>query len=184
MTIFDVKPVQIHAGSMRYYVCKKSSRRAAAISPRVAALAADERASGLDRAGTFMRFAHEIALRKERLMDLFARLRARGRRVAGYGASGRANTMIQYCGLDRSHIDYVIDDAPAKWGYYTPGAHFEIRSNEILRNAPPDYLLIFAWGYFSEIADKCRDYLEGGGRMIVPLPDVRLIMHPLPGVEL
>jgi SAM-dependent methyltransferase len=184
MTIFDVKPIQIHAGSMRYFVCKESSRLATAISPRVAALRNDELAAGLDKADTFIRFAHDIALRRDRLMDLLGRLRAKGRSVAGYGASGRANTIIQYCGIGREHLDYIIDDAPAKWGYYTPGSHFIIRSNDALRDSPPDYLLVFAWGYFSEIAERCRDYLEAGGRMIVPLPDVRLILHPLPGVEL
>jgi SAM-dependent methyltransferase len=184
LTIFDVKPVQMHAGSMRYFVCKDSSRFASAISPRVATLRNDELAAGLDKAETFIRFAHDIALRRNRLMELLGQLRAKGRTVAGYGASGRANTIIQYCGIGREHLEYVIDDAPAKWGYYTPGSHFPIRSNEALKNATPDYLLVFAWGYFSEIAERCRDYLEWGGRMIVPLPDVRLILHPLPDVEL
>jgi SAM-dependent methyltransferase len=184
MTIFDVKPVQIHAGSMRYFVCRESSRHARVISPRVAALRSDELANGFDKAETFIRFAHDIEQRKERLMDLLARLRARGRSVAGYGASGRANTIIQYCGIGHDHMQYMIDDAPAKWGYYTPGSHFLICSNEVLVKSPPDYLLIFAWGYFSEIAERCRDYLEAGGRMILPLPDVRLILHPLPGVAL
>jgi methylation protein EvaC len=184
LTIFDVKPIQIHAGSMRYFVCKESSRHASSISPRVAALRNDELASGLDKADTFIRFAHDIALRKDRLMELLGQLRDKGRSVVGYGASGRANTIIQYCGIGREHLEYIIDDAPAKWGYYTPGSHFLIRSGQVLKEAPPDYLLIFAWGYFSEIAERCRDYLEGGGRMIVPLPDVRLILHPLPGVEL
>ena len=184
MTVFDVKPVQIHAGSMRYFVCRKSSRRAKAISPRVTALRNDELAHGFHRAETFIRFAQDIAQRKERLMDLLGRLRAGGRTIAGYGASGRANTIIQYCGIGREHLECIIDDAPAKWDYYTPGSHFPIRSNEVLKSAPPDYLLIFAWGYFSEIAERCRDYLEAGGRMIVPLPDVRLILHPLPGMAL
>jgi SAM-dependent methyltransferase len=184
LTIFDVKPIQIHAGSMRYFVCRESSRHATAISPRVAALRNDEVAGGLDRAETFLRFAHDIALRRDRLMELLGQLRAKGRSVAGYGASGRANTIIQYCGIGREHLEYIIDDAPAKWGYYTPGSHLLIRSNDALKDSPRDYLLVFAWGYFSEIAERCRDYLEGGGRMIVPLPDVRLIMHPVPGVEL
>jgi SAM-dependent methyltransferase len=184
MTVFDVKPVQIHAGSMRYFVCRKASRHARTISPRVAALRADELANGFDKAETFIRFAHDIASRKDRLMDLLGRLRAGGRTIAGYGASGRANTIIQYCGIGREHLEYMIDDAPAKWGYYTPGSHFQIRSNAALKEDPPDYLLVFAWGYFAEIAERCRDYLEGGGRMIVPLPDVRLILHPLPGVPL
>jgi methylation protein EvaC len=184
LTIFDVKPIQSHAGSMRYFVCGESSRHASAISPRVAALRNDELTAGMDKAETFIRFANDIAQRRDRLMDLLEQLRAKGRTVAGYGASGRANTIIQYCGIGREHLEYIIDDAPAKWGYYTPGSHFLIRSSGVLRESPPDYLLLFAWGYFSEIAERCRDYLEGGGRMIVPLPDVRLILHPLPGVEL
>ena len=69
-------------------------------------------------------------------------------------------------------------------GFYTPGSHFPICSNDALKESPPDFLLLFAWGYFSEIAEKCRDYLDGGGRMILPLPDVRLIMHPTANTEL
>lgn len=178
MTIFAVKPIPIHAGSMRYYVCKKNSRHAAVISPRVATLRKDEIAAGFDKAETFIRFAADIAVRRTKLMELLEGVRAKGRSIAGYGASGRANTIIQYCGIDNSHLEYMIDDAAAKWGYYTPGSHFLIRSKEILKESPPDYLLIFAWSYFSEIAEKCREYLDGGGRMIVPLPDVKLIMHP------
>ena len=178
MVVFDVKPIPIHGGSMRYYVCKRGSRYAGAVSPRVELLRQDEIGAGLDRAETFVRFASEIAQRKETLMSLLTRLRAAGRSVAGYGASGRANTIIQYCNITHEHLDYMIDDAPSKHGFYTPGSHFLIRPNSVLQEDPPDYLLIFAWSYFNEIADKCRSYLDGGGRMIVPLPDVRLIAHP------
>ena len=72
----------------------------------------------------------------------------------------------------------MIDDAPAKHGYYTPGSHLLIRSNEILRTEPPDYLLIFAWAFFNEIAAKCSDYLARGGRLVIPLPDVRVTRYP------
>jgi hypothetical protein len=148
------------------------------VSPRVSLLHQDELNSGLDRAETFVRFAGEIAKRRDALMSLLARLRAAGRSVAGYGASGRANTIIQYCNITHDHIEYMIDDAPSKHGFYTPGSHFLIRPNTVLTESPPDYLLIFAWSYFNEIAEKCRAYLDAGGRMIVPLPDVRLILHP------
>ena len=69
-------------------------------------------------------------------MDLLTRLRSKGRTIAGYGASGRANTIIQYCGIGRDHLEYMIDDAPAKHGYSTPGSHLLIRSNEVLRTRP------------------------------------------------
>jgi hypothetical protein len=72
----------------------------------------------------------------------------------------------------------MIDDAPAKTGFFTPGSHFEIHNNKILKEDKPDYLLIFAWSFMNEIADKCADFLDGGGRILVPLPEVRMIMHP------
>ena len=184
MVVFDVKPIPIHGGSMRYYVCKRGSRYAGAVSPRVALLREDEVAAGLDRAETFARYAIHIAQRKQTLMDLLNRLRAAGRSVAGYGASGRANTIIQYCNITHDHLEYIIDDAPAKHGFYTPGSHFLIRPNTVIKDDPPDYLLIFAWSYINEIAEKCRPYLDGGGRMIVPLPNVSLILHPTAGMPL
>jgi SAM-dependent methyltransferase len=174
MVIFDVKPIPIHAGSMRFYVCKKESAHARSVSPAVTKLRDEELANGFDRAETFRRFAADVAERKADLMALLERLRRDGKRVAGYGASGRANTMIQYCGIDYSLLEYVIDDAPAKQGFYTPGSHFLVRSSAVLEKDPPDYLLLFAWSFFEEIARKNRSYLDNGGRMIIPLPEVRV----------
>jgi methylation protein EvaC len=179
MAVFDVKSIPIHAGSMRYYVCKKGSRHSSLVSPRVAVLKEEELANGFHQAETYARFAADVADRRERLMELLNRLKAKGHTIAGYGASGRANTIIQYCGIDHRHVDYLIDDAPAKLGFYTPGSHFLIRPRSVLRQVPPpDYLLIFAWSFFNEIAQKCAEYLDNGGRMIVPLPNVQIIMHP------
>jgi len=178
MVVFDIKPIPIHGGSMRYYVCKKGSRHSRMISNRVALLRNDERALGYDKAETYQRFASDCDLRRQQLMETIGKLRAKGRTIAGYGASGRANTIIQYCGIGTEHLECMIDDAPAKHGYYTPGSHLLIRSNEILRTEPPDYLLIFAWAFFNEIAAKCSDYLANGGRLVVPLPDVRVTLYP------
>ena len=111
-------------------------------------------------------------------MALLDRVGAQGKSVAGYGASGRANTIIQYCGIDHRHLDYIIDDASAKLGYYTPGEHFEIRSRQVLEEQAPEYLLIFAWSYLDSVMERCQNFLSNGGRMIVPLPDVRVISHP------
>jgi methylation protein EvaC len=178
MTIFDLKPIPIHGGSMRYYVCKKASYHARDISVRVQNLRNEERALGYDRPETYRRFASDCADRRGKLMDLLTRLRSKGRTIAGYGASGRANTIIQYCGIGRDHLEYMIDDAPAKHGYSTPGSHLLIRSNNVLRTDPPDYLLIFAWSFFNEIAAKSGDYVAQGGRLMVPLPDVRITFYP------
>jgi methylation protein EvaC len=176
MIVFDVKPVPIHAGSMRFYVCKQSSRHAAQVSERVTALEREERARGYDDVSAFQQFAARVATHKHDLISLLHRLKASGARIAGYGASGRANTIIQYCGIGREQLDYMIDDAPAKAGFYTPGSHLLIQSSSVLGQPnPPDYLLLFAWSFLEEIKTRCADYLKGGGRLIVPLPHVRII---------
>jgi len=175
MMVFDIKPIPIHAGSIRFYACKKGSKHSASVSPAVVALEAEERARGFDRYDTFLAFSDTVAAHRDELIRLLTHLRGQGKRISGYGASGRANTMIQYCGINHDHLDYMIDDAPAKASFYTPRSHFEIFSSSVLgRDDPPDYLLIFAWSFFEEIRKKNASYLARGGRMILPLPKVSI----------
>jgi methylation protein EvaC len=183
MVVFDVKAISIHGGSMRFYTCMKSSKHAATVSAQVVRLRNEEIAHGYDRVECFEKFASEIAARRDRLMNLLEEAREKGLRVGGYGASGRANTIIQYCGITHKHVQFMIDDASAKWGYFTPGSHIEVLPRDYLTNSPPDYLLVFAWGYLGEIAKKCKDYLEQGGKLLTPLPEVRLVSHPKPEVR-
>ncbi len=181
LVVFDLKAIGIHGGSMRFYICKKTSRRAMAVAANVTRVRQEELERGYDRVESFQRFADEIAQRKRRLMDILENARSTGLRVAGYGASGRANTIIQYCGITRDHVAFMIDDASAKWGYCTPGSHIEIRSRDSLSTEKPDYLLVFAWGYLNEIARNCKNYLDQGGKLLTPLPEVRLVSHPQSG---
>jgi 2-polyprenyl-3-methyl-5-hydroxy-6-metoxy-1,4-benzoquinol methylase len=176
MVVFDAKRVPIHAGSIRFCVGKKGSLRASVVSDRVKAMLAEETAKGYDKPETFIDFADRVARRKAELMTLLAKLKQEGRTIAGYGASGRANTMIQYCGISSAELEYMIDDAPAKVGYCTPGSHFLIHPSSILdQAAPPDYLVVFAWSFLAEIQKRCARYLQRGGRIIVPLPEVKVI---------
>jgi SAM-dependent methyltransferase len=176
MMVFDVKPIPIHGGSLRFYVCKQGSRHAAFVTPAVTRLLADEREKGYDRYETFVDFSSKVEQHRSDLMALLKRLRSEGKRIAGYGASGRANTIIQHCGINESHIDYMIDDAPAKAGFFTPGSHLEIRSRAAL-DAPgrPDYLLVFAWSFFEEIRRRNQPFLAAGGKMILPLPRLKVV---------
>lgn len=178
MVIFDIKPIPIHGGSIRYYAAKKGSSHAKNISSRVETLRQQEKELGYGKPETYQQFASRAAAKKEKLMTLLDTLKKKGRTVAGYGASGRANTIIQYCGITNEHLDFMIDDAPAKQGLYTPGSHLQIRNNQALMQDKPDYIVLFAWAFYEEIAAKCEDYLESGGRIIVPLPDVRITMYP------
>jgi methylation protein EvaC len=175
MIVFDVKPVAIHAGSMRFYVCKKGSKHGSSISPAVISLQEEELANGYHLSDTYIRFSSDVAERKSKLMALLNKIKKEGGKIAGYGASGRANTMIQFCGITHEQIDYMIDDAPAKAGYYTPGSHFVIYPSSVLGgNEAPDYVLVFAWSFFDEICKRNAAYLAKGGRMILPLPTIAI----------
>jgi SAM-dependent methyltransferase len=181
MMVFDIKPIPIHAGSIRFYACKNGSRHSGSVSRAVKALEAEEQARGFERYETFLEFSNTVASHRDKLVALLSELRSQGHHVAGYGASGRANAMIQYCGINHNQLDYMIDDAPAKAGFFTPKSHLEIFPSSILdRGNPPDFLLVFAWSFFDEIRKRNANYLANGGRLILPLPNVSIFPTPAP----
>ena len=94
--------------------------------------------------------------------------------IVGYGASGQPATIIQYCGINHQHLEYMVDDAPSKVGILHSRLSSFIKPSEEIYEDLPDYILIFAWGYFPEISDKHRRYFDKGGKAILPLPDVRV----------
>jgi hypothetical protein len=177
MEIIDVKPIPIHAGSMRYYVRKASCAGSVRqeVAKEVATLSREELLKRYDNLETFLTYATKVAEKRDQLIELLSGLKKAGRSIVGYGASGRANTIIQYCGLDGTWLDYIMDDAPAKQGFYTPGSHLLIRPSTALEEDHPDYVLVFAWSFAAEIKERCREYLKKGGRLIIPLPEVKLV---------
>lgn len=174
MVIFDLKEIPIHGGSIRYYAAKKDSIHAKTISENVKNLEKKEKELGYDKPKTYKAFAANVAEKKDQLMKLVDQIKSEGKSIVGYGASGRANTIIQYCGITNDHVDYMVDDAPAKQGLYTPGSHLVIRNNKYLKENNPDYVLLFAWAFYKEITAKLEDYTSKGGKIIVPLPEVKV----------
>ena len=175
MIVFDIKKVENHGGSIRFHVCRRNSELAFG-SDRVKKLRDEELAKGFNNISLFREFGKKIHQQRADLVDLLRRIKSEGKSVAGYGASGRANTMLQFCGIDDSLIDYMVDDAPAKTGFFTPGSHLEIKSKiPIVGDERPDYLVIFAWTFLNEICNRNTDYLQSGGRFIVPLPEIKIM---------
>jgi len=157
LRVFDVKHVPTHGGSMRYYACKDNREEL----PSVGELRRQE-AGKLDQLGTFLRFSRSIVEHCENLKRA-----TEGKKVVGYGASGRANAIIQYCNLD---IAYMVDDAPAKHGFFTPASHIEIFPSDKLKNESGDtVILAFAWGYIDELQSRWNL------PMTVPFPSIRVI---------
>ncbi len=173
--IFDVKPISIHAGSMRYYV-KNSENKNLKISANVNDLFKKENQQKLDKAKIYLTYSNAINKTKKDLLKLLDSLKKNGKTIAGYGASGRGTIIMNYCGLDKNYLDYVIDDAPAKQNTYTPGTHLKIVSSEILQtNKRPDYVVLFAWSFWDEIKTRNKTYVDQGGKFIIPLPTVKII---------
>ena len=177
LEIFNVKPIPIHGGSMRYYVRHAGKLNDKKTSLKLINLEKNEYEKGYDKKSTFLSYAKEVESTRTNLIDLLNILKSKNEEIIGYGASGRANTLIQYCGIDETLLNYIIDDAPMKQGYYTPGSHIKICSRDILEDNTPDYILIFAWSFFNEIIEKNMKYLKLGVKFIIPLPKVKIVYY-------
>jgi SAM-dependent methyltransferase len=165
MVLVDVERTQIHGGSLRLFVEHSGSP-----STRVLDLLAEERKRGVDRYEYFQHFARRIKEVRGRLTTLLTELKRQDKRIAGYGAAAKATTLLAYCGIGRETLDYVVDLSTFKQGRYMPGNHLRIYPPEYLLEDCPDYLLILAWNFASEIMRQQEKYERGGGRFIVPIP--------------
>ena len=175
MHIFDIKPIDIHGGSMRYYVSNVNSIKHKQ-SNKVEELCRSETNKGYNKLKTFEEFSFKVKEHKKEFSQLIRKLKSENHTIAGYGASGRANTLIQYCGLDSTTIDYIIDDAPQKSGFLTPGSHIPIFDRTHLSEVQnPDYLIIFAWSFFEEIHLRIKEIISDKTKIILPFPKIKII---------
>lgn len=172
LRIADVEHVGIHGGTVIVLVERAHQRPAG---ERARALIDEERARGVNRVDYLQAFAKRTEQIKLELVSMVHELKRRGKRLAGYGAPAKGNTMLNYCGINSSYLDYVRDNTPTKQGLYLPGTHIRIRSDEYAAANPPDYYLLLAWNYVDEILDKEKEFLDAGGGFIVPIPAPRIV---------
>jgi hypothetical protein len=176
MEIFDMTFTPgVRSGAVRFYA-KNIGKRSDEISDEVTNLAKLEEKKGFHIADTFLGYAQKVNNTRQQLMSLLDKLKNDGKTIIGYGASGRGTTIMNYCGIDNRHLDYVVDDAPAKHGFFTPGTHVPIKPWDFAKETKfPDYSLLFAWSFINEVKKKRMDYLKQGGHFIVPLPEVTVV---------
>ncbi len=172
LELVDVAPQTTHGGSMRYTLARTGSRPA---SPRVAEQLAKERAQGLDRPETYLRFKANCETSRRLLMGTLDDLRKAGKRVVGYGATSKSTTVTNYCGITPAHVAFISDTTPIKQGKLSPGAHIPVRPHAAFAEAYPDYALLFAWNHAAEIREKEQAFLAAGGRWIVYVPEVKIV---------
>jgi hypothetical protein len=133
-------------------------------------LLADEQRQGLRSPERYVRFAKKVQESKRTLLDLLIDLRRERRQVVGYGAPGKGNTLLNYCGIRTDFLDYTVDRNPYKHGLFTPGTHIPIRPVERIAETRPDYLLVLPWNLIDEISSQLVFVGEWGGKLIVPIP--------------
>jgi hypothetical protein len=174
MVIFDVEELSTHGGSIRIY-----ARRAEDISKPVNQSVHDmtfaEEALGQDRMSYYNSFASRVKESKRSILEWLIDAKRAGRTVVGFGAPGKGNTLLNYCGVGTDLIDFVVDDSPHKQGHYLPGSRIPILSPSSIYEAKPDYVVIMPWNLKDEIAPKLSYVKDWGGQLVVFLPEVRVL---------
>ena len=173
LRIFNIEKIKLRSGSLRFSCCRIKDKRTS--SKNVEKYIRDENKNGFNKLSYLKNYNNKIYKTKTDIIEIIKKIKKNNKTVYGYGASGRGTIIMNYCGLDKTYLDYVVDDAPAKRGKYTPGTHVKIVSWEDLKQVGyPDYFVLFAWPFLAEISKKRSEYLKSGGKFIVPLPKVTI----------
>lgn len=173
LTIEDVVELPTHGGSLR--VLARPRLSASAASPRVAEVLAAEAAAGLHSLAGHDGFAAAVLEVKTALLEFLTTAARQGRSVAGYGAPGKGNTLLNHCGVGTDLLPFTVDRNPHKQGMYLPGTHIPIHPPERLHEVRPDYILILPWNLRDEVVHQLQHAREWGARFVVPVPRLEVI---------
>jgi len=170
LVLFDVEELPTHGGSLRIYGRHKEDN-SRPVTSRVAELRRREKAVGLMQLESYRSFAERVKKTKRELLECLIRAKRAGKSIVGYGAPGKGNTLLNFCGIGRDFLDYTVDRNPYKQGKFTPGTHIPIYSPDRISETRPDYLLILPWNLKNEIMQQMGRIREWGGKFIVPIPE-------------
>jgi SAM-dependent methyltransferase len=173
LTLFDVEEIPTHGGSLRIYG-RHAEDVSKPASARVIELRAREESAGYRRMETYSQFSEQVKETKRKLLEFLIQAKARGKKIAGYGAPGKGNTLLNYCAIRTDFLDYTVDRNPYKHGKFLPGTHIPIYPPEHIRETRPDFLLILPWNLKDEIIKQNAFIREWGGKFVVPIPEVRI----------
>jgi len=172
MEVIDVEPQDTHGGSMRYIIAHKGAKP---ISTNVIRQLEFEENLGLTNIKTYNQFHLNCEKYKMDLMNQIDEIKSKGKTIAGYAATSKSTTIINYCGINNSHLDCIYDTTPIKQGKYSPGAHIPIVDHSHFKENYPDYALLFAYNHEKEIMEKELDFMKNGGRWITYVPEIKVI---------
>jgi SAM-dependent methyltransferase len=173
LAIFDVETLWTHGGSLRIFAGHAGEKPAE--TDRICAVRAREEAAGFHDAGGYGGFEERVRATKRDLLAFLIDAKARGKSVAAYGAPGKGNTLLNYCGIRTDFLDYAVDRNPYKHGRFLPGTHIPVYAPEKLAETKPDYILILPWNLRDEIVKQLAYAREWGAKFVVPIPRLEII---------
>lgn len=173
LTLFDVEELPTHGGSLRIYA-RNAEDDSKPVSDRVTELRTREEAAGFTRLEHYFAFGEQVKETKRKLLNFLITAKQQGKSIAGYGAPGKGNTLLNYCGIRSDFLDYTVDRSPYKQGKFLPGTHVPILHPDEIKKTKPDYLLILPWNLKDEIMQQMSYIRDWGGQFVVPIPEVKV----------
>ena len=173
LVVFDIEELPTHGGSVRLFV-RHVEDTSKPVTPAVERVRAAERAAGLDGPEAYRRFAEGVVEAKCALLDFLVGAKREGRRVVGYGAPAKGNTLLNYCGVGPEFLPFTVDRSAHKQGLLLPGTRIPIRAPEAILEEQPDYVLVLPWNLKDEVAAQMAAIRGWGGRFVLPIPRVQV----------
>ena len=177
LVLFDVEELPTHGGSLRIYA-RHAENAALPVGAAVTTLRRREIDDGFETIDRYRGFAEQVNRTKRRLLAFLIEAKDQGKTIVGYGAPGKGNTLLNYCGIRTDLIDFTVDANPYKQGKFTPGTRIPILAPSAIAEARPDYVLILPWNLQEEISRQAAYIGAWGGRFVVPIPEVRVFDPP------
>jgi SAM-dependent methyltransferase len=174
LEIFDVEEIPTHGGSLRIYV-KHEQNGASRPSPAMIDLIAREESAGIRAIDYYRRFQTKVDRVKCDLLGFLVEQKSLGKRVVGYGAAAKGNTLLNYCGIKRDLVEFVVDLSPHKQGKYLPGSHIPVVAEARIRESRPDYVVILPWNIREEIMNQLAYVRTWGAKFVVPIPELQVV---------
>jgi 2-polyprenyl-3-methyl-5-hydroxy-6-metoxy-1,4-benzoquinol methylase len=173
LTLFDVEELPTHGGSLRIYA-RHAEDRSKSITERARQLHQREIDAGLTRLESYAGFGERAKETKRKLLQFLIEAKRDGKKVVGYGAPGKGNTLLNYCGIRTDFLEFTVDRNPYKQGKFLPGTHIPIYGPEKIDEARPDYVLILPWNFKDEVIRQMARIRDWGGKFVVPIPETRV----------
>ena len=173
LEIFDVKKQNVHGGTIRVFVSQKNNFKNTI---ELKKLIDFEREFGINKIETYQKFSENVKELRDQLKIKLLEFKEEDKKIFGYGAPAKGNVLLNYCNIGTEILDYIIDTTPLKQGLYTPGMHIPVKSDKQNIDKPSQHVaLLLAWNYEEAIINKEQEFLQNGGKFLVPIPIPKII---------